>query len=234
MDHMTLYGVDENGQLYSSSDFNDFDDSYSNLFPDAFDSSSEISMEGTVSSGDTVTYIPYDGDLASDISSELDIVSYDELIDALAAIPGYNTYPNTAAVSVFDSVFVGNSHIHYICLADSDGTSLYYSDDYSLTDTTITLLSPVTRLRYYSVRSGTTTNYYYTVSSNLEDVSFTPAGQLIYTDLLSDYPSLPSDTRGVPGSSVFSGYLTPIVYIGAIFICVTAAISFVRREFFNA
>lgn len=201
-----LYDINENGELFITDSLEDVNQDFQELFPDAGVESDLDVNSDSVSSGDSgIAYVPYSGPSASDIASEIDIITYDELIEALAAIPGYNSYPSTAAISVFDSVFVGNSNIHYLCLADSTGTSMYYSDDFEISGATITLKAPVTHLEYYSIRVNNVTNYYYTVSSE-GDVSFTPTTQLVYTDLLTDYPSLPSDTRGVPGSSIFGPY----------------------------
>lgn len=228
MDYPVYYGVDENGNIVMSDDSSILDDTFVDLFPESASDllgesdSFEDSVSDTVSGSDSDSDVSYNGPSASDIASELDIISYDQLIDALAAIPGYNTYPNTAAISVFDSVFVGNSNIHYICLADDTGTSMYYSSDYDISGNTITLKSPVTYLHYYSSRINNVTYYYYTVTNLSSDQSFTPTTQLVYTDLLKNYPSLPSDIRGVPGSSIFSGYrplftgICLIVVVGAV------------------
>lgn len=217
-----IYDIDESGALFITDSLDDVNQDFQELFPDA-GVESDLELD-SVSSGDAeIIIVPYSGPSASEIASEFDFVTYDELVDALAAIPGYNTYPSTAAISVFDSVFVGNSNVHYLCLADSDGTSMYYSDEFEISGNTITLKAPVTHLDYYSVRVNNITNYYYTVSTE-GDISFTPTTQLVYTDLLADYPSLPSDTRGVPGSFLFGPYrgvlwtLSILIIISTLFI----------------
>lgn len=225
MDNFFYYGIDEDGNLVSSDSSSVLDDSLSSIFPD---SASDLQLFfDSVSDNDFFVYPDQDGLLphdyfpefptASDIASELDFISYDQLLDALAAIPGYNVLPSTAAISVFDSVFNGNSHIHYICLGSSDGTVMYYSSKFELSGNTITLKAPVTFINYYNQRVNTVTNYYYTVTVLNSDQTFTPTNQLVYTDLLESYPSLPSDCRGVPGSPIYSNYLPPLAFLIIVF-----------------
>lgn len=194
------YGLDENGNLVSSGDSSVLPEEFQDLFPESASDlpgpSSNIFDElysDSVSSGDL------DSVSSGFISDSFNFITYDDLVEALALVPGYNVYPNTAAVNIFDGVFrSAGSSVDYLILSGSDTSStvMYYAEDSSVTGKSITLKSPVTVCNYYSSRSGTTTYYYYTVGTT-GDITFNVSNQLVYTNLLNGYPSLPSDQRGI-------------------------------------
>lgn len=123
-----------------------------------------------------------------------DFLSYDDLVDFLAAIPSYNVYPNISAVEVFSHVLNSiDYNIGYIILSgsDSNSTYLYYSKNFSVSGNVISLFSPVTFCNYYSYRPTSSSSYIYTYSVNtVSDVTFTLTNQLVYTNLIEGYPDL--------------------------------------------
>lgn len=231
------YWVDENGKLIESqsSDIIDDDilkDSIPSVAPGAIEDDLYSEFIDSISDSDLQSgsgLLPGSENLLLFELPDYDFLTYDELIDALSLVPGYNIYPNTAAINVFDGVFrgLGNSYMYVIMSGpDTSSTYMYYSKQYTKNNNQITLLSPVTQLSYYSQRIGTTTNYYYTVN-NLGDTSFNLSNQLVYTNLDSNYPNLPSDNR----MSSFAFSFTDYVYIILLLVLVFSIIyNFFRRK----
>lgn len=191
------YGNDADGNIVMSTDSGILPDVYQDLFPSQ--------APDSVSDGDAfidVTQSPDSGDGIPDSEENsspvdfpsFDFVTYDDLIDLMAAIPGYNVYPNTSAVNVFSDVLNGVSgSVGYVILsgADTNSTYLYYSNKYSVSGKTVTLYSPVTYCNYYSYRPSSSSSYIYTYTvSTIGDTSFTFSNQLAYTNLLDGYPDV--------------------------------------------
>lgn len=176
-----FYSVDADGNIIMSESVDILPDVYVDIFTTVDEEQSFVVVpESSVSPGDLLTY--------------------DGLYDLLAAIPGYNVYPNTAAVNVFTDVLNGvEGNFGYVILSgsDSNSTYLYYSADFEVSGRSITLFSPVTFCNYYSYRPTSSSSYVYTYTvSTLGDISFTVSNQLIYTNLLDGYPDvLPYKSR---------------------------------------
>lgn len=200
------YGVDENGNIIMSETSDVIgDEIYEEFFP--------FYAPGSVSDGDMIVL---DGDLSISDGDMISIptypiIDYDYLVDALANVPSYNVFPNTSAVNVFDGVFLGlPSKVDYVVLSGSDSSSayMYYTlSGSSSSGNTVVLNDPVYQLSYYTQRVNNVTSYYYTVNQ-LGESSFTFGSQLVYTNVLQNYPNLPSDSREfghtMPLSSIFS------------------------------
>lgn len=202
------YGVDENGNIVVSESSSILPEQYQDIFPE------NISEYLSVSSGD-FSIVPDIGNSVIEFP-DFDYVTYDDLVELLALIPGYNVYPNTAAVSVFDGVFRNmNSDIDYVVMSGSNSSStfMYYSKDGSCSGNTIHLSAPVTSIAYQSVSSSGSTQYRYSVST-IGDTDFNLSNYLVYTNLVEGYPALPSDSRGV-GQSLPYGIIS-LVAVGIV------------------
>lgn len=177
------YSVDENGNIIMSDS--------SDILPDEFQAVFPESASDTVSPGDFSSSAP--SDRLVPVIPE-DYVSYDDMIDLLALVPGYNVYPSAAAVSVFEDVLNGlPRNIGYVILSGSDtySTYLYYSDKYSVSGSSVFLSSPVTFCTYYQYRPTTSSSWVYTYTVNtIGDTSFNITNQLVYTNLLEGYPDV--------------------------------------------
>lgn len=198
-----FYIVDDDGNIIMSDDMSLFPDEYEDLLK-LIDSDEEL----TVSSGDEL--------------------SYDYLVDLFAYIPGYNVYPNTNAVNVFE--YVVNSldgHFGYVVLsgADTNSTYLYYSKDFEVIGNVIYLYAPVTFCNYYSYRPSSSSSYVYTYTVNtVSDVNFTLSNQLVYTNLMDGYPDL------LPYKSNES-YSFLIIIAFLVFMCFALLFKNVRKAF---
>lgn len=194
------YSVDDDGNIVivdsagiyqdfvsvSSGDSDILDDTFSsadsdNSFSSVFDFYDPFLYLPSVSSDDIDSFYP-------------SVFSYDALFDVLANVPGYTIYPSTQAVSVLTDVLNGiDGNVYYVIISgvDTNDTYLYYSSSFSSSGNIITLLSPVTRCRYYSYRPSSNSSYLYTYTvDNLGDTSFTLTNQLIYTNILDGYPDV--------------------------------------------
>lgn len=191
------YGNDTDGNIIMSPDSSVLPDSFQDVFPST---APGYVSDGNATSDDIIgddfpsgSSDPQDGVPSLDFSS-FNFVTYDDLIEVMAAIPGYNVYPNTSAVNVFSDVLNGVSgNVGYVILSGSDtnSTYLYYSNNYSVSGQTINLYSPVTFCNYYSYRPTTNSSYVYTYNvSTIGDTSFTFSNQLAYTNLLNGYPDV--------------------------------------------
>lgn len=180
------YGNDSEGNIVMSDSSDILPDEFQAVFPD--------SASDTVSAGDFSTPAPTDlTDSFIPVFPD-DYVSYEDMVDLLALVPGYNVYPSAAAVSVFEDVLNGlPRNIGYVILSGSDtySTYLYYSDKYSVSGSSVFLSSPVTFCTYYQYRPTTSSSwvYIYTVNT-IGDTSFNISNQLVYTNLLEGYPDV--------------------------------------------
>lgn len=174
------YSVDEFGNIIYSENSDILPEEFQSLYPE--------------SSLDTLTSSVSSGDVYNITINEPEEFDYDYLLDVLASVPGYTIYPSTQAVSVLSDVLNGvNEHVYYVILSGSDtnDTSLYYSNDFTLSGSQVTLLSPVTHCRYYSYRPSSSSSYVYTYSVNtLSDTTFNFTNQLAYTNTISGYPDV--------------------------------------------
>lgn len=183
------YGVDENSDLVMSDSVEVLPEDQQSLFE-----------EESVSSGDqfpTFTEWFYQSVSDSDLSfyaAPTDYLTYDNMVDLFANIPGYLVYPNTSSVSVFEKVLNGlDNDVYYIVISGSDtnNTYLYYSKKYSISGNVITLKSPVTVCQYYQYRTSVNADYQYTYTvSQTGDSSYTIGNTLFYTNLVDGYPDL--------------------------------------------
>lgn len=189
-----FYGNDEDGHIVFGDSIDILPQEYQYLYGDLdlpafedFDSFIEDQEPiGTVSGGDIIFENHYDVNYSEPFD-------YDYLYDLLAAIPSYNLYPNATAVNIFTQVLNGlDGHYAYIITAGSvsGDTYLYYSKDFDVTGSSITLKSPVTQCRYYFYTQSSSTNYTYTVSTLNSDQTFTLSNRLIYTNTYDGYPDV--------------------------------------------
>lgn len=188
------YSTDENGNIIMSESSDILPEEYQEIFP-SFAPGSDYVTSGDISSSFSSDEFSDENPHQSEQDlSGYDFVTYDDMIDLLALVPGYNVYPSTAAVNVFEDVLNGLNHnIGYIILSGSDTntTLLYYSDKFIVTGSSIVLSSPVTQCTYYQYRPTSSSNFVYTYSvSTLGDTTFNVTNQLVYTNLLNGYPDV--------------------------------------------
>lgn len=191
------YSLDDNGNIIMSESSDVLPDEYQQVFPSEAPS---YDFDFYVSDGDIIS-----PDFSSDYSDLIypdsdfsyfpdNIVTYDDLIDLLALVPGYNVYPNTQAVSVFSNVLNGlDFEPSYVILSgtSTDTTYLFYSRSSSVSGSSVTLTAPVTQCTYYQYRPSTNSSYVYTYTvSSIGDTSFNFTNQLVYTNLLEGYPDV--------------------------------------------
>lgn len=185
------YYTDENGMIHMSETSENLQESYQEVFP--YEASETVSSGNNVNYDDILDYVEQNFNPDPFITDN-NIVTYDDMIDLLAAIPGYNVYPNTTAVNVFTDVLNGvNGNIGYVILsgADTNSTYLYYSKKYTVSGQNITLQNPVTFCNYYQYRPSTNAAYIYTYNvSTIGDTSFNITNQLVYTNILDGYPDV--------------------------------------------
>lgn len=193
------YGNDENGDIIFGEDSSVLPEEFQEVFP-------EVPPEGTpVSSDEFSQFADYvsGGDLASDLTDSIvealefpEPLSGDELYDLLALIPGYNVFPNTSAVTVFERVLNGlDGNIKYLILSGSNTeyTYLYYGTSVDVSGSTITFSAPYTLCTYYQYRPNTSSawQYYYTVQQRTSGTDyFNLTNQLVYTNIVDGYPDL--------------------------------------------
>lgn len=193
------YGVDEFGNIVSSQDSSVLPEEFQEVFPEYPPESYPVPSEQF---DGLMSYVS-GGDLASDITDSVvealefpEPLTGDELYDLLALIPGYNVFPNTAAVTVFDKVLNGlDGNFKYLITSGSDTyyTYLYYGSSVDVSGNIITFNSPYTICTYYQYRPNTNTNwsYYYTVQQKTSGSDyFSLTNQLIYTNIVDGYPDL--------------------------------------------
>lgn len=197
------YGVDENGNIISSESSEILPEEYQEVFPEV------APMPETVSQGDTPEYYPLpdnfldfmdsvsSGDLVGQFADQLpSTLSQDELIDLLAAIPGYSVFPNQTAVTVFTSVLNGlDKNVKYLIVSGSDTnyTYLYYGKNITLNGNVLVFNSPYTVCTYYQYRPSTSSawQYLYTVSDRTSGSdTFTFNNTLVYTNIREGYPDV--------------------------------------------
>lgn len=193
------YGVDEFGNIITGENSSILPEEFQEVFPEFPPESSPVSsadfdgLMSYVSGGDLVN------DITDSVIESIDIpepLSGDELYDLLALIPGYNVFPSTAAVNVFDRVLNGlDGNIKYLILSGSDSnyTYLYYGRSVDLSGSTITFNSPYTLCTYYQYRPNTSSawQYYYTVEHKSAGSDyFNLTNQLVYTNVVDGYPDL--------------------------------------------
>ena len=210
------YGLDENGNIVQSNDSSVLPDEYEGLVPsDAnelppqvgqeVDEVSTISNFSTVSSGSGFGL--YDNLDYNELSSTIS--------EAIANVPSYDIYPSTAGVEVMKDVLYGvDRSVGYVILSgpSSGDVSLYYSEHYDSSGNTITLSSPVTHCRYYTVRDYNTTHYYYSVSSEGSQ-TFTLSNDLAYTNLVDGYPDVYNPIKQDFGFAIVVAILLILVII---------------------
>lgn len=194
------YYVDENGKLVSTESVYDLPEDFQDLFPET----------PPPQIGDTQFDAPVTGS-SNSVSPQINIVTpkidyqeladalsesafFDSLVDTFANVPSYTVFPNTSAVAVMQDVLNGvNGQVGYFVVAGSTSSEvdMYYSKDYDVSGSVITLYSPVTHCKYYSYRpSGSTSTIYTYTVSDLGDTSVNLTNQLVYTNLVSGYPDL--------------------------------------------
>lgn len=193
------YGNDSNGDIIFGEDSSVLPEEFQEVFPeyppqaDPVTSDQFDGLMSYVSGGNLVD------DITGSVVEALEIpepLSGDELYDLLALIPGYNVFPSTAAVSVFDKVLNGlDGKFKYLILSGSDSnyTYLYYGFDVSVSGATITFNAPYTICTYYQYRPNTNSawQYYYTVEhKNAGSDYFNITNQLVYTNVVEGYPDL--------------------------------------------
>lgn len=230
------YGNDDTGHIVSDFSSDVLPDEYADIYPSVasdsflsgfdfgeqtFDSSiSSFPDPETVSDSDAaVSFSLY----AVDPDSFLD---YDDLVSLLSEVTGYNVFPNTNAVKVFEYVLNGlDKNVGYFVLSGSDTytTYLYYSEDYQLSGNSIQLSGDVVLCTYrqYRVNSSSPWQYTYTVS-HVGSISVTPDTELVYTNLLEGYPDI------IPYKSKESFSL--LWSIPVILVCIALAARFAVRR----
>lgn len=151
-----------------------------------------------------------------------DYLTSDQLIEALAAIPSYNIFPNTQAVNVFSDVL---DHLdynpYYVIVSGSDSyyTHLYYSKEASVSGSTISLLGDVTHCQYYQYRPSSSSSWSYRYAVFHEgQVDVTLSTQLAYTNMIDGYPDvLPYKQKTTFSISVLIAILLLVLCIMFIF-----------------
>lgn len=200
------YGVDDNGFIVASPENDVLDTSISDLYPESASDLpvSDMQKEAnsflpSVSSGDPVLPDTPQGDAPALLPEGVvysvgNVVSYDDLIDALAAVTEYNVYPNANAVAVFTQVLNGvDEDVGYFILSGPDTyqTHLYYSPDFTVSGNTLTLTGSVTHCYYYQYRPSSSSAWQYTYQVNtVGDTSTTLGGHLVYTNMAEGYPDV--------------------------------------------
>lgn len=160
-------------------------------------------------------------------------IDYDAISDsmyeamALAAVNGYEIYPNTQAVNVFTDVLNNiEGDFGYVIISDSSTytTHLYYSRDYDTSSGSLELRAPVTHCVYSQYRNNSSSPWRYTYTvSDTSDVSFSPTTELIYTNLKSGYPNV------VPYKQHTSYFFDLVVAVSVVFIAVRCFFSNGKR-----
>lgn len=194
------YGIDDNGHIVSSGQDSVLPSEFTGLYPSdvsdlsltdgtdiAFSDSLEKAQD-TVSGSDVS---PVVNNYTVTAGEEFD---YEYMVDLLSNMPLYAVYPNVQAVDVFSDVLNGlDGDYGYIIYSGSDTytTYLVYSEDYSVSGSTLSLTGNVTECRYYRYRPSNTQpwQYLYTVSGT-GDQSFNLSNQLVYTNLVDGYPDV--------------------------------------------
>lgn len=200
------YGVDENGHIIADFSSDVLPSEYIDLYPDdardlpvadLYGSDQEIVSQdpGSVSSGDPLSgFYPQQGVFTASANGVSGVISYDDFIDALAAVSSYNIYPPEAAVTCFVRTLNGvDRHVGYFVVSGPDTYSsyLYYSDNYSVSGSTITLSGDVTCAYYHQYRTTTSQPWQYTYTvSHPGTTSVTLGTNLVYTNLVEGYPDL--------------------------------------------
>lgn len=190
------YDLDENGNFIMSSSSEILPDVYQDIFPASLDQEDYVNFE-TVSGGDLFGQSSI-LDNTDSSGFYMDYPSYiqslDYLYDTLANIPSYTVFPNTAAVSVFRDVLNGvDDNIGYVILsgADTYSTYLYYSSNFSVSGSSITLSAPVKLCTYYQYRTSTSSPWMYTYTvQDIGESVFNLSNQLVYTNIIDGYPDL--------------------------------------------